>query len=220
MTHAKLKEALAEAGRAAEAELTEHPDDAVLEDYLDELLEEDVMEAVREHLTWCRRCSGVLKEMDVPPGFEVDPDLKDLPEMESSAGAEVVRHPSAWVRYTVPGFLLGAAAMFLVMLALAPPALEGGALVQALQPGTRGSGPVVRPGATHVVLTLRFRVQEEGAYDVSGSGPDGFAWGVSAQQSDGLGYLNISMAMPPPGDYRFVVSGPGGEMTYHFKIEP
>lgn len=61
-----LKDLLLERVAREEAALKQHPDVALLADYLDDLLDEPEMEAIREHLSICDACRKELRHLDEP----------------------------------------------------------------------------------------------------------------------------------------------------------
>ncbi len=68
MTHKgkTLKDLLLKRISREEAALRQHPDVAVLADYLDDLLTEPEVEEIREHLSICRACRKELDHLDEP----------------------------------------------------------------------------------------------------------------------------------------------------------
>ena len=218
-----FKAAVHRAGARAEAELREHPTEAELLDFLDELPDEKHMAIIRDHLTWCRACTAKLKAMDVPLGFEIDPQLKELPFTTERPPTPIYKpRPTAWL---VP--VLTAAAAFLLAMFLFRPGdtnPSGTSMDLALNIGTRGARSEA-PNRSDTMLILRLELPGllDGDYVarfLDTRGNHVFAERGSLRPS-GSNRLVITYPLPESGRYEVVVTDPSGdERRYPFTIEP
>jgi len=211
------------AGIKAEAELRDHPGEVELLDFLDEQLDEENMRAVREHLTWCRMCTAALKGMDLPLGFEIDPELRALPVTSKHPSPSHTFPTGGRKAWLVPVF--ATAAGFLLALLLFRPGntvLSGTSLDLALNIDTRGA-EAVKPNPTDTLLTLRLELPGLAAGDYKAQfldvgGKPVFERRGPLRPSAG-NRLVITYPLPPSGSYDILVTDPAGrEWRYPFRL--
>jgi len=191
-----LKRALVERSAQREAD-GDHPEIADLAAYLDDMLSPDEEEAIREHLSFCRRCNDEVTALEAPLGFEVDASAALPMATQKPAGTVVV-----WLRN--PSWLALAAAVFIAGLLVGHWMSNGQAAANQLpielrpgQSATRGSVAIAIPA---LVERLGFNLNIDLPKDYA-------AYVLVVTDENGNRILRLDRLRPLPGGY-FNVSLP------------